>query len=103
MLYLIKHLKNLILLSLLILPACTIYQSPERRTFESESPTFKVQSLQKMSCSQQSVKPQSSQSRMLTFNDDISIWEHIINNKSVFESDDLNQKEYCLYANKNKH
>lgn len=98
---LIIHLKKLFLLLILILSGCTIYQSPDRRAFESDSPTFKVQSLQKMSCSQQSVQSQASQSRMLTINDEISLWEHIVNNKSIFESKALNQKEYCLYANEN--
>lgn len=98
---LILSLKKLFLFSILILCSCTIYQSPERRAFESDSPTFKIQSLQKMSCSQQSVQSQSSQSRLLTINDEVSIWEHIVNNKSIFESTALNQKEYCLYAKNN--
>jgi hypothetical protein len=82
---------------LFLASSCTIYQSPERRAFESESPSFKVRSLQKFSCSSESIKMQSSQSRLITINDDISMWEHIIQNKSNYESVDITAKEYCLY------
>jgi hypothetical protein len=81
--------------------SCTIYQSPERKTFESESPTFKVQNLQKISCGTESVMPLASQSRLITIDDQISVWEHIINDKSQFESDYL-QKEYCQYELQSK-
>lgn len=91
--------KSLIMILLLTLSACTIYQSPERKSFESESPTFKIQSLQKISCSSDSVQALARQSRLITVNNESSLWEHIVENKSIYESNELN-KEYCIYENK---
>lgn len=82
---------------LILISSCTIYQSPDRKSFESESPTFKVQSLQKIVCGSESIKNQASQSRLITITDDTSIWEHIIENNSKFESENITTKEYCLY------
>lgn len=91
--------KSLIMILLLTQTACTIYQSPERKSFESESPTFKIQSLQKISCSSDSVQALASQSRLISVNNESSLWEHIVENKSIYESNELN-KEYCIYENK---
>jgi len=93
------------LIYLFCLSACTIYQSPERKTFESESPTFKVQSLQKIFCSAESVQSQSRQSRLITISEETSLWEYLVDQKSKFESETFNnepfKKEYCLYEVKN--
>ncbi len=91
-----RYIESLILILLLTLTACTIYQSPERKSFESESPTFKVQSLQRISCSSDSVETMASQSRLISVNNKSSLWEHIVENKSIYESNELN-KEYCIY------
>ncbi len=90
-------LNRTLVLFLLFTTACTIYQSPERKTFESESPSFKIQSLQKISCSFASIKLQASQSRLITITDNHSMWEHVIDQKSNFESADFHQTEYCIY------
>ena len=94
---------SLLFILFLFLQACTIYQSPERKSFESESPTFKVQSLQRITCRSESVQSLASQSRLVTVslneNKNISLWEHIVDSKSIFESNELN-KDYCLYENK---
>jgi hypothetical protein len=94
-----RYMESLILILLFTLTACTIYQSPERKSFESESPTFKIQSLQKISCSSESVQSIASQSRLMTVHNESSLWEHIVENKSIYESNELN-KEYCIYENK---
>jgi hypothetical protein len=96
-------------LTLALSPSCTIYQSPDRRSFESESPLFKTQSLQKVSCSSESMRKQASQSRLITIINDTSpnilLWEHLINNASKYESESFSEqsqsKEYCIYEKSN--
>lgn len=83
------------------LAGCTIYQSPDRKAFESESPSFRIESLSQLHCSQTSIKPQATASRLVTVNNDdhnesIFLWEYIINNQSYFESDNL-KGNFCVY------
>lgn len=94
-----RFLNSLKITALFIVTSCTIYQSPERKSFESESPSFKVQSLQKISCGSNSIQDHAEQSRLITLQNEIALWEHVIQNQSIFESNELN-KEYCLYENK---
>jgi hypothetical protein len=91
----------LLIATSIALNACTIYKSPDRKDFESLSTSFKIASLKALSCSENSVKPMAQASRLVSVeNSDPSqsvfLWEHSINNKPAFESDDLNGT-YCLY------
>ena len=87
----------LTLLSCLFLPSCTVYRSPERKDFESEYNGFKVQNLQMSSCSDKSVILNASASKLVHIDaKNYSIWEHIIDQVSVFESNDF-KGEYCVY------
>lgn len=102
----------LILIFLLTLTtvACTIYRSPQRKEFESESSQFRVQNLALAGCTHQSVRSKASSKRLVTVlqnmnssvynetKDSEFLWEYIINEDSVFESDNL-KGVYCVYEN----
>ena len=82
----------------LILQSCQVYQSPERKDFESESPQFRVQSLQKIaSCSNTSKSTIAQAGRVVYQNESERITEYIILNESIFESENL-QGEYCVLS-----
>ena len=86
-----------IALSTLNLAGCTIYRSPERKDFEAEYPDFKVKNLQIKSCSHTSVIQNASASKLVYIEPEkYSIWEHQINQTSVFESNNF-KGEYCIY------
>ena len=76
------------LILLVFLTGCTIYQSPDRKTFESESPSFRIQSLSKTQCSNDSLQTNSVASRLVTIlgtpdaQESEFLWEYIINNES---------------------
>jgi hypothetical protein len=94
--------KNTIVFILLsfLFQSCQVYQSPERKEFESESPQFRVQNLQKISCSQTSVSSQSPAivgQKIILETETERIWEFIIADVSVFESENL-QGEYCVLS-----
>ncbi|MBC7742368.1 MAG: hypothetical protein H7061_09230 [Bdellovibrionaceae bacterium] len=95
---------TLLLLTIALLPQCTIYRSPDRKEFESESATFKTQNLVPLGCSANSVRPKADSSRLITIArgesspDARFLWEYKIANVSVFESDNL-KGVYCVYAN----
>lgn len=90
--------------------ACTIYRSPQRKEFESESSQFRVQNLTLAGCGHQSVRTKASSKRLVTvlqsahssaYNDSGEsefLWEYMINESSVFESDNL-KGVYCVYQN----
>ena len=90
------------ILTSILLSSCSVYRSPQRKDFESESGNFKVQNLQKVSCSENSIKAQALASRLVTVlkNEENSesqfIWEHIVGNQSYFESDNA-KGEYCAF------
>ena len=79
--------------------SCSIYQSPERKEFESEAPQFKIQNFKKTeSCSSKSVEIFSTQSRYIGTLNEVFIWEHHLENQEViFEGYTTNNKEYCIY------
>lgn len=91
--------KQLFLPLFLLLSSCTIYRSAERVKFESDSPQFKIQSLNLMSCSAESVQSYASQAKLITTEGDRFIWEYIIESKSIYESQTSNN-EYCIYEKK---
>lgn len=87
------------ILLLLFISSCTIYKSPERKQFESEYPQFSIHSLSKTYCSGTSVIPEASASKLVYISNEepqVSLWEHIVDEKSVFESNNF-QGEYCIY------
>ena len=93
----------LLILSLSILSNCTIYRSPERKDFESESPGFSVQNLKKISCRNTSVKSKADSSKLITVIrstklDSHFLWEYLIQGESYFESDNL-KGVYCAFEN----
>ena len=84
-------------LSSLALSGCTVYRSPERKDFESEYAGFKVKNLQIKSCSQESVIRQATASKLVYMEpENYSIWEHHVNQVSIFESNNF-KGEYCIY------
>jgi hypothetical protein len=91
-----KQAKRLFLFSVFLLTSCSIYRSADRNNFESESPQIRIRSLQKQSCSNQTLASSASQSRLLTTFNDEFLWEHVIQSTSVYESTDL-KGNYCLY------
>ena len=92
----VKTKKRLFLFLFLTLSSCSIYKSADRADFESESPTFKIKSLQKTTCSGQSLASESSQSRLITTVNDEFLWEHQVQQHPYYESNDL-KGTYCLY------
>ncbi|MES2801111.1 MAG: hypothetical protein V4654_01345 [Bdellovibrionota bacterium] len=91
-----KTKKRLFLFLLLALSSCSIYRSADRADFESESPSLKIKSLQKITCSQQSLANEATQSRLITTINDEFLWEHQVQNIPHYESSDL-KGTYCLY------
>jgi hypothetical protein len=89
---------------------CTIYRSPQRKEFESESSQFRVQNLKLVECGPQSVRAKASSKRLVTvlqnstysaYNSEAGsefLWEYVVNDDSVFESDNL-KGVYCVYEN----
>lgn len=76
--------------------SCSIYKSADRNDFETESPTFKIKSLQKIDCSGKTLATESTQSRLITTIDDTFLWEHQVQETPIYESNDL-KGTYCLY------
>lgn len=80
-----------------VFSGCTVYRSPERKDFESEYTGFKVKNLQIQSCSQESVIRQATASKLVFIEPEkYSIWEHQVNQVSIFESNNF-KGEYCIY------
>ncbi|MFN3455394.1 MAG: hypothetical protein ACK41T_10585 [Pseudobdellovibrio sp.] len=78
------------------LNSCSVYRSAERTAFESESPSALIKSANKISCSGETVATHANQSRLLTQIDEEFLWEHKIQNNTIYESTDL-KGTYCLY------
>ena len=102
-------LKILILILVLNCISCTIYRSPQRKEFESESAQFRVQNLKLAECMHQSIRTKATSKRLVTVlqnahysaNNSMEsefLWEYLINDESVFESDNL-KGVYCVYQN----
>lgn len=87
---------SILILQLVSLPACSIYRSADRAEFESDAPSIRIKSVQKISCSRQSVALQASQSRLVTTVADEFVWEHRLDSQSIYESTNL-KGTYCLY------
>ncbi|OFZ29805.1 MAG: hypothetical protein A2622_11365 [Bdellovibrionales bacterium RIFCSPHIGHO2_01_FULL_40_29] len=92
-----------IILAGLLLSNCTIYRSPERKEFESESPGFTVQNLKQLGCANSSMRSKSQSSRLITIYQSANseshfLWEYRVGDESYFESDNLNGV-YCAFEN----
>lgn len=86
-----------LIIILFIFSSCTVYRSADRQKFEADAPTLKIKTIQKKSCSLESVAELATVSRLLTIIDDEFIWEHRQDNSStIYESTNLNGL-YCLY------
>lgn len=84
-------------LSSLVFSGCTVYRSPERKDFESEYTGFKVKNLQIKSCSPESLIRLATASKLVYMEPEkYSIWEHQVNQVSIFESNNF-KGEYCIY------
>lgn len=92
-------------LIVIILSSCTIYRSPDRKDFESSSAGFNIQNLKPLGCSHRSIGELSTSSKLVSVlnsvtaaNESVFLWEHQINSRSVFESNNLDGV-YCIYEN----
>ena len=83
-------------LFLVSITSCSIYKSADRNDFEKESPTFKIKSLHKTACSQETIASEASHSRLITVVDDEFVWQHDVRQMTYFESTDL-KGTYCFY------
>ncbi len=93
---------------LLFSSACTLYTSSDRKKFETDTAalnlTQKINNLVQTKCSPTSIASQAQASKLVNIlnTDDQSqggsvfLWEHIVNNTSVFETANL-EGVYCLY------
>lgn len=88
--------KSFFFVSILTLSSCSVYRSADRAEFENDSPQIVIHSLQKISCSKNTVATIANQSRLLTTVDDEFLWEYSIESQTVFESTNL-KGTYCLY------
>ncbi len=95
----------LLFFTIAFLSSCSVYRSPERKEFESDSPQFRAQNLSKVSCSNSSARSKASASRLITVykssptSDNQFLWEYIIDQNSVFESDNLGGV-YCAFQHR---
>ncbi|MGZ3724241.1 MAG: hypothetical protein ACXVBD_00485 [Pseudobdellovibrio sp.] len=92
-----------ILVFLLLGQGCTLYTSSDRKKFETDTKAANLSSLVQTKCSSTSIAPQAQASKLVNIlnaddssEDSIFLWEHIVNNKSVFETDN-SKGVYCLY------
>ena len=96
--------RSALVLSACILSSCTVYRSPDRKDFESGAASFKVQNLQASECSHTSIKTQATASKLVNIikadseNESAFLWEHLVNDQSIFESDNL-KGNFCIYEN----
>ncbi len=101
--------KLLTLLVLMNCLSCTIYRSPQRKEFESESSQFRVEHLKLSECTHQSIRTKATSKRLVTVLQNSAysannstesefLWEYRINDESYFESDNL-KGVYCVYEN----
>ncbi len=82
---------------------CTVYRSPERKQFESDTPGFLAQNLKPLGCSNSTVRAQAQSSKLILVyqsanSENQFLWEYLISNKSYFESDNLSGV-YCAFEN----
>ena len=76
--------------------SCSIYKSADRNNFETDSPSIKIKSLRKTSCSGESIAREASYSRLITVVADEFVWQHDVNEVTYFESTNL-KGTYCFY------
>ncbi|MEK6627573.1 MAG: hypothetical protein AABY53_03015 [Bdellovibrionota bacterium] len=104
----VRHYTALLSIAI-ILSACTVYKSPDRKAFESDYASFKVQNLtvnsKEPACSYESVRGSADASKLVTIikltsddNESVFLWEYQLNGRSVFETDNL-KGTYCIYEN----
>lgn len=96
--------KILLTLFFVSVSSCNLYRSEDRKDFESNAASFSVQNLKASECSYSSVRAYASESKLVTIlnsrnrKDSFFLWEYRINNRSVFETDNL-KGIYCVYEN----
>jgi hypothetical protein len=101
--------KLLFFVFLMSFASCTIYRSPQRKEFESESSQFRVQNLKLVEINHQSIRSKATSKHLVTVLQNSSysdhntlesefLWEYIVNNNSIFESDNL-KGVYRVYEN----
>lgn len=99
-----KTVSALILLMLVFVNiGCTVYTSSDRKKFETDTAALNTLHLLKTSCSKMSLSAKATASKLVDIqmpknqNDPaLFIWEHQIENKSVYESNNA-KGIYCLY------
>lgn len=96
--FLVRPLRHLLFtILLLLLVGCSIYKSPDRKDLEAT-----VTGLSALHCSDQSLRPYSSESKIIYTTNSASngtlefLWEYRIDNQTVIESDNL-EGVFCLY------
>lgn len=82
----------------LFLSSCTIYKSSDRSEFDKDSPTFRIQSVQVLSCSDETVAHHAQNEKFLTYLEETKefLWMFQVNEKIIFESTNT-EGTYCLY------
>ena len=99
---LLQRVRHLILLiALAILSSCTIYESPDRKTFEREqTPNQELTSTHYkiISCSADSLRSKANYAELIQIEKQYEVWKFQVNNQFFYESDNL-KGVYCLYEN----
>lgn len=90
----------------LLISGCTVYRSSDRKKFETDTAAVQISSLINETCSETSLRGEAQASKLVKiFNSSLSndngggsvfLWEHIVNDKSYLETDNL-KGVYCLY------
>jgi hypothetical protein len=94
--------KYFIILFFLALCGCTIYKSSDRKKFETDTATVNVNHLSLINCASHSIQNEAQASKLVSIinsshdGDSVYLWEHVINDASFLETDNL-KGVYCLY------
>ena len=98
-----KHSLYFGLITLFCFSSCQIYQSPDRRDFESDRPVLQVQSQQQFvvqnyriqSCGAESVQAFSEKSEVVYFDESFRVTQFTVGTATIYESENQ-QGDYCV-------
>jgi len=91
-----------IIATLFIFTGCTVYKSSDRKKFETDTAAVQISSFINETCSDVSLREEAQASKLVKiFNSShdggsVFLWEHIVNEKSFLETDNL-KGVYCIY------
>ncbi len=88
--------------TVLLFTGCTVYKSSDRKRFETDTAAVQINNFINEICSDVSLRDEAQASKLVKiFNSShdgasVFLWEHIVNDKSYLETDNL-KGVFCLY------